>query len=470
MFISYDDIVFQIMKLDSWLREATYTADWSTFLYWHHVIEVTCVLNDDATNAETFPILGGGVLRVPTNPPLSAKTWQGNVKEIAKGKLKVQGKVTAGDGQFALDDIRAAGLPLIDGADLSDVKGKVYGGGSIGSPGVYKDLQITQNVPVPSIGDDFELRDPISSGVGKGGPGPLPDSLIRRSKKTTAKKVFIRRPVADFTNGVPFQRDSHTIPTTDRELRGRLMRPRRSLKVWMLTGINGAKDYILVSPQQGAESDCKSGPICSIMNNTEVIGQMTSVMQLKFETWEGPAIQYGTVSSSGTSLSSGALGGSVSSLKGAGKRAGNVVGNQVGGLVNQGVAVQKAVPLDQAKVVTTPPVLSHRWEMSFGWDKENYLRTRNISGEVLFRGDVLGLNKLSADQLRPYFMAHLVPNGFIRVPDDGEMVKVNTEGLGIQYKITDKEVMMNFPGGRRWGLVNMEAVTEYDYHGYDSTT
>jgi hypothetical protein len=173
-------------------------------------------------------------------------------------------------------------------------------------------------------------------------------------------------------------------------------------------------------------------------------------MKLRFETWEGPKLEYETSVDSKTST-----------LKGA-----NKIGNLGGGkLVND--APPKALPVTKVK---TPPVLSHRWEMSFGWDPKTFLRLRNISGEVLFRADVLELRHLSADQLRPYFMAHQIPSGYIRIPDTGSAVKLNSEGTGVVYSITDQQQMMNFPGGANYGLVSMEAVTSYEYHGFDSVS
>lgn len=446
MFVSYDGMVFDILKVDQWIREATYTEDLTTFLYWHHQIEVTCILNDDATNAENFPQLKkvqNVALKVPVqqNP-----IWQGDLNKIL-GRAKGQKQPKPA---FASDDIRSIGLPTINPVDLSNATSKLAGGAGVGAPGESKSLSVVSDGV--NIGPGFENIS-AEPGLAKGGPGPLPQQLLRKPPKRGKRPPIIRRPVAGFaSSGVPFPRTSHSIPTTDRELRGRLNLPRRPLAIWMLTGPDGARDYAMISPQAGAQTDCKAGPLCTVMAQTEIHGQMTSVMKLRFETWEGPPIQFETVNKDT----------GVSKLSGK-----NRVGNGGGGGGLKNIEAPKVVPVTQVK---TPPVLSHRWTMSFGWDPKTFQRLRRINGEVLFRSDVLELRNLSADQLRPYFMAHQIPSGYIRIPDAGDAVKLNSEGNGVVYNVTDQEQIMNFPGGQQYGLVSMEATTSYEYHGFDSVS
>ena len=467
MFISYDGIIFEILKLDNWLREAVYTEDLTTFLYWHHVIEVTCVLNDDATNAENFPIL---VRKNPIDAAVGPSLKSAGGGSRWEGQIGVDKPVADNDPNNL--ERAAFGLPTIDPRTLIDVSSKSVGGGSIGSPGEGKGFSVTESKT--DVMGGKETTSALDIGFAKGGPGPLASDLLRKPKKGNAKRnAVVRRPFIG-KDRTPFDRSSHTIPTTDRELRGRLSLPRRKLAIWMLTGQNGTRDYSLISPQGTCETDCKSGPLCTIMDNVDTIGQMTSVMKLKFETWEGPPIQF--QSESGTSsLKSKASGNTNSKDVGAVLKGGtgagivgrinNIIANApAAGVDGKGANAAKAGPTTN---VITPAILSHRWEMSFGWNPETYLKTRRIKGEVLFRSDVLSLRNLSADQLRPYFMCHTIPLGYKRIPDNGDMVKENSEGTGITYYLQDEQQMMNFPGGVTWGLIKMEATSEYAYHSID---
>ncbi len=55
MFLSYDGIVFDMLFLDGWQVEADMSSDGVDFLRWHHIIDVTCVMNPAVTAANRFP-------------------------------------------------------------------------------------------------------------------------------------------------------------------------------------------------------------------------------------------------------------------------------------------------------------------------------------------------------------------------------------------------------------------------------
>lgn len=412
MQLSYDGMVFDVLLLKDWLREAVYTDDKSTFLYWRHVIEVVTILNDEATNAEFFDgeDLGGeaadnrvGVAKdrgVDKNifPALPKKRWDIRVDPGEGKPLPLRGGELGGkDGPI---------LPEIDPRDLRN-RPNIPGGAGVGAPGVDKVPEglrprplVTGLLPRPLIPREVE------NGFGR--PNNFPDV-----------PPGVNKPFGfnDNLRVARVNRINHTIPTTDIEMRRRLAVPRRQLNVWMYTGVNGRREHILQSPQAGAGVDAKTGPICSITDCTEIHGQQTAVMHLRFETWEGPKIEFGGMSS-----------------------------------VDKG-----------RRVVNTPAILSHRWTMAFGFDPQTHLRVRSIEGEAILRADVMHLRKISADQLRPYFMCHKIPPGYVRVPDPNDMVRLNSDGTGVVYKITDKQQMTNFPAGAEWGMTKIEATSATEY-------
>lgn len=464
MQLSYDGMVFDILLLKDWLREAVYTEDRSTFLYWHHVIEVQCILNDDATNSENFP----RVINLPdVNIPAKAPVVIAADKRIRKWTIaRDVGAAVIGAGVINRGELRQnvpgigpsaprtdldflpdpndKGLNLFppDPSKLQDLPNAIAAGVIVSAPGSAKPLNFTEEdgkLPGEAKQGPPPIEKPASRppGVGK------PVNPNAGAGKKIPRPPFVLRPARK----PPEQRNSHTIPTTDREMRARLQNPRRRLAVWLYTGVNGTPDFILDSPQPGTTVDASTGPLCTIMDCTAIHGQMTSVMHLKFETWEAPTIQYGFAPpTTNVSLKNRTPSGKFANVA-------NNAGNAAG-LVNR------------QRIITTPAVLSHRWTMSFDWNPENYLRIRRISGEIIFRSDVLKLRGLSADQLRPYFYSHAIPSGYVRVPGNGG-VELNTEGNAVSYKIVDEQQMTNFPGGAYWGVVDIQATTTFAYVSSD---
>jgi hypothetical protein len=414
-------MIFDLLLLKDWLREAVYTEDKSTFLYWHHVIDVTTILNDDATNSEFFqqiingdPKLAVGAAKGPGQVRFGGvgrKKWA-----VQPGVPKLQGEINLALPQ-PRQDLNFGGA--IDPGLLQNVPGAIAPGTATGAPGEAKGTNVVA---------------PHAIGRPKG-PGKQFGPNV---EKPGADKPFkINPPFLNFRKA-PVQRVKHTIPTTDIEMRNRLNQPRKPLAVWLYTGVAGAVEYILQSPQLNATVDAMHGPICTIMDCDQIDGQMTSVMHLRFETWEAPPIKYGPIPTAETLTS-------LKSLEG-----GGAIFKGIAGLANQ-------------RPIITPAVLSHRWNMSFGWNQDTHLRTKTIEGEVIFRSDVLQLRGLSADQLRPYFMAHGISQGFIRRPLNEKMIMLNSGGNGVQYVVIDDEQMTNFPGGNDWGIIKMEAESQVTY-------
>lgn len=56
MFVAYDGMIFEVLFLDGWQIEADLSEDGADFLRWHHILDITCILNQDATAASKFPL------------------------------------------------------------------------------------------------------------------------------------------------------------------------------------------------------------------------------------------------------------------------------------------------------------------------------------------------------------------------------------------------------------------------------
>ncbi len=432
MMLSYDGIVFDIILLKDWKREAVYTEDKSTFLFWHHVIQATTLLSDGATNSVKFPRLVPSAALVAGREIKKATGGLARLK-FSTDKLPWRGTIPQrrSDLDFLPQDERSLAEALVNPLsplNLIDSPDGAAGTG-VGSPGQL-----------------------FASTAATAGRNAVRPPLAKPGRRTTTDRTG-RRVVTLLSPATPAgvvntDSFSHSVPTTDNELRTRLARPRRELVVWLYTGRDGAIEYILRQPHLNAGVDAMTGPICTVLGSTAIHGQMTEVMDLQFETWEAPSIEYETIPGEQSSVSASA--------------------------VSRGVGLPRAGRLkntlkrpDRVRI-KTPAVLSHRWKMSFGWDAETQLRTQIIEGEVIFRSDVLNLRGLSADQLRPYFMAHKIPVGYVRAAGETD-VQLDDAGHGVRYKIVDKQQMTNFPGGVTWGVISLEADTEFMRNGWDGS-
>lgn len=487
MHLSYDGLNFTVLHLEDWMREAVYTEDQTTFLYWHHQIVVTCILNNDAVAANQFPqqqfvdghLKGfqvGAPAQVPNAKPNNA-TPRTDLTPDQWGGSFPAGK-TSGDNGFTGGGDFGPGPP-----------GPTDNIGRPRPPGGFSPLP----APPPGFnpGGDFspfKPRPPKPPGV-KFGP----------DKKQDAGKPNPKVPGALLPNPV-----RATVPFTDVELRNRLRRPRRQLLVWLDSGPNGAPEFMLVSPlHPDAGSDALHGPVCTIMDLPEIHGNVSAVLRLKFDTWEAPALEF-----EDTTIKDGSKPTSLSDQASVEGRALAAAQKAFNDAIAKGKSVTEAVadadeaarkeglkalsdqqvkdvqagkagdppgnadpkkPGDQnkKKILRTPALLSNRWTMSFGWNPDTYLRTQTIMGEATFRMDVLALRKLSADQLRGYIW-HPIPQGYRRRPLGQDDIAVSPGGNSLKYHIVDEQVMMNFPGGVQFGMIHADVQMEFEYHGFDA--
>lgn len=107
----------------------------------------------------------------------------------------------------------------------------------------------------------------------------------------------------------------------------------------------------------------------------------------------------------------------------------------------------------------TPPILSNRWSMRQSPDHETWLNTTIIEGTVHFRMDVLEAKGITADQLRPFIMPP-IPYGYVREPPE---VSLHSDGASVSYRCIDKQQAINNPGGSRWGVHGVKVHQSYEF-------
>lgn len=229
-------------------------------------------------------------------------------------------------------------------------------------------------------------------------------------------RIEPREPDIKNENPPPFAFNSN-LPATEVELRDRLKMPRRELLVWVNSGLAGTPEYMLAQPWFGYDSDAQHGPTCREATMTQVIGNVTGVKRLVFETFEGPAPDF--------------LDEEYIKLR-VRARAG---------------ANGKGVP---------PALVSNRWKMRQQPDPKTFLNTTIIEGKAVFRMDVLNKLHLTADQLRPYIMPP-VASGYVR---DVPIVAMGSGGGEVEYTIVDHQTMLQNPSGQLWGVHNVVLVDE----------
>src|SRR5262245_54318157 len=99
MFVAYDGIVFDLLFLDGWQVESDMSSDGVDFLRWHHIIDVTCVLNQSATAAWKFPKSEGfndqinkGIVTEAVSRLRSKGNIRGTGQKAGEDQLKSQRK------------------------------------------------------------------------------------------------------------------------------------------------------------------------------------------------------------------------------------------------------------------------------------------------------------------------------------------------------------------------------------------
>lgn len=186
--------------------------------------------------------------------------------------------------------------------------------------------------------------------------------------------------------------------TTDIALRTYLFQNRRRLKIWGYDE-NGKEKVWIESPNPrmiGAEGDAAGGPrihACNIISNTGLPGNF--VVQLEIETCLPPT-------------------------------------------------------------VSERPLLSHRWQMSAGYDEHHYL-TRSTHGEAVFNLSSMEMMKHNPDWYRD-FLFHPIPLGFRREIDS---VTLSSDGAVLRYEYhdTDSTIIFNNQGTGATEMDIKETVT-----------
>jgi hypothetical protein len=458
--------VFDVLHLNGWVRDAVYDESKRDFLWWHHVLDVVCLLNVEATAASRFPPVQftGAVGQASARLPVPGRgepeghdlksvrvAQEGSLAAVGAAILAGLGAGTVpvgpllqlGEGLSGFGPLsaaaRAAGQVLPGASAPNDLGVRpgvppVGPGRPVGAPGQvrgtgYPPAPLRGDLDAmlkpgqtrqeffdslgPTPGSDLDFFQQQGFGDLFAGPEPQPPGRPRpRPPGGRGGPAGGSVPELDILSGVRpgIVSDRPTVPWTDVELRERLRRPRRPLMVWLNSGPRGDAEFMLLSPYPGLETDAQGGPVCTVLDLPEVHGVQTAVLRVQFETWEA--------------------------------------------------SPPSASPLG------VPALVSNRWGMAFAWDRETHLKRQDVSGTAVFRLDALALNRLTADTLRQQFW-HPIPAGYAR---EVKRVEQNAGGDAIEYEFSDHEVLMSNPGGTEYGVVQLEAEQEMSFTGYDSPT
>ncbi len=395
------------------------------------------------------------------------------------------------------------GIGVVGGAALgSDVGKGIVGWGSdiIFGPDTKEIAESWWNQIKKTLED-------LGSNLGIG-----PGDIFGQGRQPLAKLPFIEPPIKRKLNDPPLNLPAGsgnlgwTVPATFQELQDRLNQRGKTLAVWLNSGPDGQPEFMLYSPYQGFSTDALTGPRCKFMHIPAIHGNVTGILKLRFETWVAPPpkISFGVTGNPSNYFSSvlrgykpresrntltsgkqqksqtgptamidpagvvvnnvnqaGIVGGAL------GKDAGQGQGGNVGGGLGNKIKNDTALPVgndgnlgNNNLVLLTPPILSNRWTMRQVPDPATHLNTTIIEGTAHFRLDVLQKLRMSADQLRPFFM-HPIPFGYVRMPPE---VTILSDGASVQYTVVDIQQMMNNPGGQRWGIHSVKAQQTMSYN------
>lgn len=452
MFISYDGIVFDVLLLNTWAIDEVRSKDDVDFLYWRHTIDVTCILNPNVNGTNLFtPRQQGQANQKVFDGFQNAEEAQTAIDQTALGNDQVAEGVSFPGTPLntAIDVADSADTPP-DPNDITNYFVDQYGNQSQeagdGSTPTYDAVtEFAPGVPytggledkvnyvkVPSTGAWIEEK-PINvmpatlDGTDtlyadnplRLAPFQLTGNVAAGAVNGAAPPTFLNPPPPPLPR-VQFGGNPR-MPATDTELRSRLAVPRRTLLVWLNSGPGGNPEFILASPYDGCTVDAKDGPKCTMMPTLQIHGNVTGIKRLVFTCCEALPLFFKDKYES-------------------------KVGTRPGGVNQIDVANDNAN--NQQQVLATPPIISNRWQMAQRPDKKTWLNSTIIKGVAVFRMDVLSRLKITADQLRPYIMPPL-PFGYVREPPE---VALGGDGATIEYTIVDNQVVMNNPGGVRWGV------------------
>jgi hypothetical protein len=263
MHLAYGGIVFDIVRLNDWVRTLTRDESQTDFLYYEHKLDVDVVLNENATNAGDFaPVVSTGVVAYDTGraTPVGAPAVARSAKPAAPD-LRWRGDLTEAELKDAVEASKLLQPPKGGfRTDLTPDELSALGAGGFTTGGDKDGFK----KPKPDA--------PLKLNAVKPGPGGGVVGLATARQSSRSAR--------------------RTVPWTDVELRERLRRPRQLLAVWMHTGDRAEPEYLLYSPHPGCGTDARTGPMCEVLGTQELHGNTTGVYRLSFVTWEAPALEF----------------------------------------------------------------------------------------------------------------------------------------------------------------------------------
>jgi hypothetical protein len=487
LFLAYDNLIFDVLHLEEWVREAVYDESKKDFLWWHHSVTAACILNVEATAASRFPpirftgVTGEVSARFP--PPGPGEKAEQDSRLIKQApdhslfsaglealKLLMVGPIPVGP----LIQLGAglAGLGPI-GAAAGGAAGAVAGGAAGATAGVAAGAIFgaagISAVPNPSGPGG---RDPAGTNRPAGSPGQVrgtgyPQAPFRGDLDAMLRPGQTRQQFFEEIDRLVGPTPGSDLETLQNNGLGGLFEGFENRPPGRPPRPAGRRPFA-PDPQAVQELDILSGVRPGILSNrptvpwTDVeIRERLRRPRRQLMVWlnsgpDGDAEFMLLSPYPGMDLD--AQGGPLCTIL----ELPEVHGVQTAVLRLKFDTWEAAPPTTSPLGV--PALVSNRWNMGFGWNPESHLRTQTVSGTAVFRLDCLALNRLTADQLRQQ-MWHPIPAGYRR---EIKKVEQNPGGDAIEYEFEDTEVIMNNPGGAEYGIIHLEADQEMSFTGYDS--
>jgi hypothetical protein len=500
--LSYDGITFDILLLNDWDQVAVMSEDGVDFLYWHHKIDVTVILNPEV--AVVFPTLqdGGSSSLKTREANLSTKLISRTRVAVNAGNISggnwLQESPTSSQTIVNRQTIGPSSTPTPDTSSYtySDLSGTVSEKAATGVPSFPPAKYIAPGIPYED--DLAEKTGPVRSSPGGEWQDPTTPAVVSPASINVKRALYyydknLKTPDSVLSTPGGFSVAGLGVvakqgPVKRGPFRGGTAPSGYTSKRDRDTPEKGnvgplVVPYIPVEPITNAvleAAQALQGGLFSVPRTEQELRLRLQMPRRKLVIWlrglGGPGapddiilnLPYNgctTDAKFGPTCTEGAitaLHGNVTGVKRLVFECHEALPIYSSAASNPGsrMSTQSAIPLIPPKIVlNVPPILSNRWSMAQIPDSATYLNSIVIKGTVVFRMDALSALHLTADQLRPYIM-HPIAAGYVRRPPQ---VDIDSSGSVISYTLVDDQQMINNPEGAAWGVHTVVAQTDFTY-------
>lgn len=500
MHLSYDGITFDILLLNKWDQVAVMSEDGVDFLYWHHKIDVTVILNPEV--AVVFPPLEAGDVA-----PLKTREYNLSTKHISRTRAAVNAKLISGgnwlqesptSSQTLLNrqTIGPSALPAPDTSSNTyvDLSGTISEKEAPGVPSFPPAKLVATGIPYEA--DVADKTGPMRSSPGGEWQDSTTPAVVSPASINLKRALFyynnnlqtppdvLRSPGGFSVDDLgvvakqePVKRGPFrggTAPSSDTSKRDRDTPEKGNVGPQFVPYIpvEAITDRVLEAVK------VVRGGAFSVPRTEQELRLRLQMPRRKLVIWlrglGGPGApddiilnlpydgcttdaKFGPTCTESTII---ALHGNVTGVKRLVFECHEALPIYSSASRGGRTATPSAMPLTPPGIVlNVPPILSNRWSMAQIPDSATYLNSIVIKGTAVFRMDALSALRLTADQLRPYIM-HPIAAGYIRRPPQ---VDIDSSGSVISYTLVDDQQMLNNPEGAAWGVHTVVAQTDFTY-------